>query len=182
MNVSMQKFAEDRYPIGTDPVLSGQVRQEFIDTLVARTGIDATKAEDELSQRDVASAFERRFGELGLSRGQLADVLAAHVLAMWSIVHDSDFSDPDIAAAVRTQLAASLRGRPEAVDPVKRQLIGEALIYESMLSLEARDQARAEGDRKQLAQMAETAQRNVLNRQAINLRKTRLTRSGLQRG
>lgn len=181
MNAIANNGIDEQYPIGSDPELSRQVRQEFIDTLVSRTGIDAQTAADELGQRDVAAEFERRFAALDLSREQLADVLTAHVMAMWSIVHDTEVTDPAIAAAIRTQLAGSLRGRPDATDPARRQLVGEALVYESMLSLEARDQARAADDRVQLKQMAEAAQSNMLNRQGINLKKTRLTRNGLQR-
>lgn len=182
MNAIVNNGLDEQYPIGSDPELSRQVHQEFIDTLVSRTGIDAQTAADELGRRDVAAEFDRHFAALELSRGQLADVLTAHVLAMWSIVHDTDVSDPAVAAAVRRQLVGSLRGRPDAADPARRQLVGEALVYESMLSLEAREQARTAGDRTQLKQMAEAAQGNMLNRQGINLKKTRLTRNGLQRG
>ena len=169
------------YPIGSDPALSAQVRREFIDTLVARTGIDAAEAARELDRRDPGQAFGHRFADLGLSHTQLADVLAAHLIAMWSIVHDAPLPDAATAAGVRAQLAASLQGRPEAVDPLKRQLIGEALVFESMLSLEAHDEAKASGDRKALAQMAEAAQGNMLGRQGINLKKTRLSPRGMQR-
>lgn len=181
MNAFMKNSMSADYAIGTDPELSRQVRQEFIDTLVARTGIDAAKATQELASRDVMASFDQRFSKQGLSREQLPDVLAAHVLAMWSIVHDSEFPDAKVAAAVSKQLGLSLRGRPEAVDPARRQLVGEALLYECMLSLEAWDQARTAGDRTHMKEMAETAQRNMLNRQAINLKKTRLTLNGLQR-
>jgi hypothetical protein len=86
-----------------------------------------------------------------------------------------------VARAVSRQLAASLPGRAEAVDPRRRQLVGEALIHETVLALEARDAARDAGRRDELRHMADAAQSNMLNRQAINLRKTRLTLQGLRR-
>lgn len=178
--MNARSATESGYPIGTDPALSAQVRRELVDSLVAR-GVDAAEAEGELERRDLAAAFERRFDGLDLSRHDLADVLAAHVLAMWSIVHDAALPDAAAAAGVRAQLAASLAGRPEAADPVKRQLVGEALVWECMLSLESHADAKQRGDRQALARMAEAAQRNMLERQGINLKKTRPTPRGLQR-
>lgn len=169
------------YPIGNDPALSAQVRRELVDTLVARTGMAAEEAEREFDRRDPAAAFERRFAAAGLSRHDLGDVLAAHTLAMWSIVHDAPLPDAAVAAGVRAQLAASLHGRPEANDPVRRQLVGEALVCECMLSLESHGDARQRGDRQALAGIAEAAQRNMLERQGINLKKMRPTPRGLQR-
>ncbi len=169
------------YPLGNDPAVSAQVRQELIDSLVARSQMDAAEVAREFDRRDLRGAFEREFSPLGLSHMQLADVQAAHVIAMWCIVHDAEFPGTDVAQAVRDQLALGLQGRVEAVDPVKRQLVGEALLYESMLSLEAHADAKANNNRQALAQMADTTQRNMLNRQAINLKKTRLSEHGLQR-
>lgn len=171
---------EPGFPIGTDATLSAQVRRELVDSLVAR-GVEAAEAEREFDRRDLAGAFEQRFDGLGLSRHDLADVLAAHVVAMWSIVHDAALPDAAAAAGVRAQLAASLVGRPEVADPVRRQLVGEALVCECMLSLESHADAKRRGDRLALAQMADTAQRNMLERQGINLKKTRPTPRGLQR-
>ena len=179
--MSAQPLRGVAYPIGDDPALSSQVHRELVDSLVTRTGIGVDEAERELDRRDLPGAFDRRFAAPGLSRHDLGDVLAAHTLAMWSIVHDAPLPDAATASAVRAQLAASLQGRPEAADPARRQLVGEALVCECMLSLESYGDARQRGDRQALAGMAEAAQRNMLERQGINLKKTRPTPRGLQR-
>lgn len=170
------------WPVGDDPALSAEVRRELVDSIVARGGVRREQAEAELAERDVAGAFEARFAPIGLDRRELPDVLAAQIIGLWTLVHDEPLPSTDVARAVSRQLATSLPGRAEAVDPRKRQLVGEALVYETVLALEARDAARAAGRRDELRQMAESAQRNMLNRQAINLRKTRLTLQGLRRG
>ncbi|HNR90896.1 MAG TPA: hypothetical protein PKO41_00590 [Dokdonella sp.] len=182
MNAQPAPAPTTAWPIGDDPALSAEVRRELVDSLVARGGVGREQAEAELAARDVAADFERRFAPLGLDRRELPDVLAAQIIGMWSIVHDAAFPSADIARALSRQLASSLPGRAEAVDPRKRQLVGEALIHETVLALEARDAARAAGRRSELKQMAESAQRNMLNRQAINLRKTQLTPQGMRRG
>ncbi|BBA35313.1 hypothetical protein sS8_3375 [Methylocaldum marinum] len=172
---------DDAFVIGTDPTLSQRVRREMIDTLVANGGVSAADAEREIASRDFAATFERFFGAMGLSPHRLPDVFAAHLLAMWSIVHQQSLPDRVVAEGVRTQFETLLRGRPEARNAEQRQLIGEALLCESVLSLEAREDAQARDDRKELAQMAESAQRNMLQRQGINLRKTRLGAQGMRR-
>ncbi len=179
MNTEIQD--DNDYSIGNDPALTAQVRQELIDSLVAGSRMGAAEVGEEFDRRDLGQAFERALAPLGLSRTQLADVQAAHLMVMWRIVHDTGFPDAEVALAVRDQLARGLRGRPEAVDPAKRQLIGEALLYEAMLSLEAYTEAKADNNKGSLAQMAETTQRNMLHRQAVNLKKTRLNKHGVQR-
>jgi hypothetical protein len=181
MNAQTAPVTIASWPIGDDPALSAEVRRELVDSLVSRAGVDRATAEAELAARDVGAAFEARFATLGLDRRELADVLAAQVIGLWTIVHDEPFPSADVARAVSRQLAASLPGRAEAVDPRRRQLVGEALIHETVLALEARDAARDAGRRDELRQMADSAQSNMLNRQAINLRKTRLTLQGLRR-
>jgi hypothetical protein len=165
--MSAQPLRGVAYPIGDDPALSSQVHRELVDSLVTRTGIGVDEAERELDRRDLPGAFDRRFAAPGLSRHDLGDVLAAHTLAMWSIVHDAPLPDAATASAVRAQLAASLQGRPEAADPARRQLVGEALVCECMLSLESYGDARQRGERQPVPAMAEAAQRNVLERQGI---------------
>lgn len=181
MNAQPAPVTIASWPIGDDPALSAEVRRELVDSLVARAGVDRATAEAELEARDFPGAFDARFSPIGLDRRELADVLAAQVIGLWSIVHDEPFPTAEVARAVSRQLAASLPGRAEAVDPRRRQLVGEALINETVLALEARDAARDAGRRDELRQMADAAQTNMLTRQAINLRKTRLTPQGLRR-
>ncbi|HEY0179234.1 MAG TPA: DUF6683 family protein [Dokdonella sp.] len=176
--------AAERHPyaIGADPALSAQVRAELLDTLAARTQFGRDEAARELDARDVPAEFLQQLGDLGLMPDNLPDLLAAHLIAMWSVVHDAPLPDRAIAQGLVKQFTAMLAGNAVAADPTKRQLMGEALLYETVLTLEAQRAAREAGDPSMLKQMAESAQRNFLAQRAIDLRRTRLTPAGLQRG
>lgn len=173
--------AQNRFAIGADPELSAQVRKELADTLKARAGIAPETLEKELAGRDIHAQFLAAFGELGLVPDTLPDLLAGHMIAMWSVVHDAPLPARSVAMAIAKQFAGLIGSNPLAADPAKRQLMGEALLYETVLTLEAQGQARASSDSAMLKQMAESAQRNYLSQNSINLRKTRLTESGMVR-
>ena len=169
------------FSVGADPALSAEVRKELLDTLQARAGIDPEQAERELSSHDVHAEFLRDFGDLGLVPDNLPDLLAGHLITMWSVVHDAPLPNREIAAALVRQFSALIAGAPHAADPAKRQLMGEALLYEAVLARAAQQAAREAGDRAKLKEAAESAQRNLLEQRGINLRKTRLTLNGMTR-
>lgn len=169
------------FAIGADPMLSAQVRKELLATLRARAQLDPAQAEQELNSRDVHAEFISQFDEIGLAPDNLPDLLAGHLIAMWVVVHDAALPGRDAATALARQFATQIAGSPQAADPAKRQLMGEALLYETVLTLEALHAARDAGDTAKLKEMAESAQRNILNQRSINLRKTRLTASGMVR-
>ncbi|HEY0232123.1 MAG TPA: hypothetical protein VGC55_12795 [Dokdonella sp.] len=173
--------APQRYAIGVDPALSAQVRRELLDTLHARTQFDPEQAERELAARDMHKEFIRVFGDLGLIPDNLPDLLAGHLMAIWTVVHDAPLPGRDIAAALVRQFTDQIAPSPLAADPAKRQLMGEALLYEAVLTLEAHEAARNAGNKTALKEMAESAQSNFLRQRAINLRKTRLTKAGMVR-
>lgn len=172
---------ENPFSVGTDPALSVQVRRELLDTLHARTNYDKATANQELDERDVHEDFRLHFGELGLATDNLPDLLAGHLLVMWCIVHGAVLPSPEIAKGVSRQFAAQIATNPMITDPARRQLMGEALLYEAVLSLEAYRLARDAGDKAKLRQMAESAQTALLSQRGTNLRKTRLTASGMMR-
>lgn len=173
--------AAHSFSIGTDPALSAQVRKELIDTLQVRGGLDPVKVEGELASRDFREEFVELLGPLGLAPDTLPDLLVAHLMTMWSVVHNAPLADREVASALRRQFTGSIAASPQVADPAKRQLMGEALLYETVLTLRAQQAARAVGDTAELEKMAESAQKNLLNQRGINLRKTRLTASGMTR-
>lgn len=173
--------AENPFSVGTDPELSVQVRRELLDTLHARTNYDKAGANQELDARDVHEDFRLHFGELGLAPDNLPDLLAGHLIVMWCIVHDATLPARDVATGLSSQFAAQIATSPMIADPARRQLMGEALLYEAVLSLEAYRLARDAGDQAKLRQMAESAQSALLNQRGVNLRRTRLTASGMTR-
>lgn len=169
------------FAIGADPALSARVRKELVDTLHARTNFDPDEAERELDRRDIREEFVLEFGDLGLDPDNLPDLLAAHLIAMWSVVHDTSLPGRDVATGLKRQFTGMIAMSPQAADPATRQMMGEALRYEAVLTLEARRAARDAGDKVKLREMAESAQGNILRQRGINLRKTRLTASGMFR-
>ncbi len=177
---SSVNMTAQRYLIGADPALSARVRKELLDTLSAKAGFDPAQAARELDARDVRAEFVDAFGDHGLAPDNLPDLLAGHFLAMWSVVHDSPLPGHEAVLAIAKQFAGQIAHSPQVADPVKRQLMGEALLYEAVLTLEAQRAARAGGS-AQLRQMAASAQQNFLAQRGINLRKTRVTASGMQR-
>lgn len=169
------------FAIGADPALSARVRQELIDTLSARTNFDPVEAGRELDRRDIREEFVLEFGDLGLDPDRLPDLLAAHLIAMWCVVHDAPLPRREVAEGLTRQFTGMLATSPQAADPAMRQMMGEALRYEAVLTVEARRAARDAGDKAKLREMAESAQGNLLKQRGINLRKTRLTASGMMR-
>lgn len=173
--------AKHPFAIGKDAALSAQVRKGLIDTFQKRGGYDAEQAERELNEIDIHAVFVRWFDDLGLAADNLPDLLAAHLIAMWCIVHDTMPPAREVASALSRQFAGMISASPQAADPSTRQLMGEALRYEAVLGLEAWRAARDAGAKAKLREMAESAQRNLLDQRGINLRKTRLTASGMTR-
>ncbi len=172
---------DNPFSVGTDPELSVQVRRELLDTLHARTHYDKATANQELDQRDVHEDFRLQFGEIGLAPDNLPDLLAGHLIAMWCIVHGAALPDAGVARALSRQFEDQIAGNPMVGDPARRQLMGEALLYEAVLSLDAWRLARDAGDKAKLKQMADSAQSALLNQRGVNLRKTRLTTMGMTR-
>jgi hypothetical protein len=100
---------------------------------------------------------------------------------MWSLVHDTTLPSAADAAPVRAQVARMIGPSTLVRDGAQRQAMGEAMLSETLLTHEQVRDARLRGDDVALRTMADTAQRNMLMRQALNLKKMRLTASGLAR-
>jgi len=173
--------AANALSVGADPALSRLVRAELLATLHVRANLDPEQAERELAARDMRAEFAQAFAGLGLAADNLPDLLAAHLIAMWTVVHDAPLPRREVATGLAKQFAGLVGGTAQAADPAKRQLMGEALLYETVLSLEAQAMARAAGDKAKLKEMARSAQDNTLAQRGINLRKTRLTTTGMAR-
>lgn len=166
---------------GDDPAVSARVRDELAETLGRGDAAKARALREALDARDFHAEFAAALGTLDLDSHDLADVMAAYWLVMWCLVHDAALPSATEAAPVRTQVARMIGSTPLVRDEKQRQAMGEAMLSEAMLTLEQQRNAQARGDTAALQQMAETAQRNMLMRQALNLRKMRLTPSGLAR-
>jgi uncharacterized protein DUF6683 len=166
---------------GDDAEISARVRDELAATLGHGDAERMRTLREALEARDFHAEFAAGPGMLGLDSHDLAGVMAAYWLVMWSLVHDVALPSAEDAAPVHAQVARMIGPSPLVRERAQRQAMGEAMLSETMLTHEQVRDARARGDETALAQMAETAQRNMLMRQALNLKKMRLTRSGLAR-
>jgi hypothetical protein len=166
---------------GDNAAVSARVRDELAQTLGGGDHARTQALRDALDARDFHAEFAEELGMLALDSHDLGDVMAAYWLVMWSLVHDVALPSAREAAPVRAQVARMIGSTPLVRAREQRQAMGEAMLSETMLTLEQERLARARGDQAQLKQMAETAQRNMLMRQALNLKKMRLTPLGLAR-
>ena len=166
---------------GDDAAVSARVRDELAATLGGGDAERTRELRAALESRDFHAEFAAALGALGLDSHDLAGVMAAYWLVMWSLVHDVELPAAQDAAPVRAQVARMIGTSPLVRDGAQRQAMGEAMLSETMLTHEQARNARLRGDTQALHAMGETAQRNMLMRQALNLRKMRLTPNGLAR-
>jgi hypothetical protein len=166
---------------GDDAAVSARVRDELAQTLGGGDAERTKALRAALDARDFHAEFADELGTLALDSHDLADVMAAYWLVMWSLVHAVPLPSANEAAPVRAQVARMIGSTPLVRDAAQRQTMGEAMLSETMLTLEQQHFARARDDQAALRRMAETAQRNMLMRQALNLKKMRLTPLGLAR-
>lgn len=166
---------------GDDASTSERVRDELAATLAKGDAERMRTLREALDERDFHREFAAELGGLGLCSHDLAGVMAANWLMMWSLIHDVPLPAAKDAAPVRAQVARMIGASPLVRDEAQRQAMGEAMLAETMLTHEQVRDARARNDGAALRTMAETAQRNMLMRQALNLRKMRLASSGLVR-
>jgi hypothetical protein len=166
---------------GDDRSVRAAVRDELVATLAQGDAERAEAMRQALDARDIHVDFARELGTLALDSHDLGDVMAAYWIVMWTTVHEADLPDADAARAVRTQVGQVLASSVATRDARQRQLTGDAMLFEMLVTIDLVREARAAGATARLRAMADSAQRNMLNRQALNLRKMRLTRSGLVR-
>ena len=165
---------------GDDPAVSRAVVAETIDTLAQGNPTYRAVVEKELGGRDIPAEFDQTFGPLGLRRDNLADTMAAYWLAMWTVIHDKPLGTPVQASAVRRQVLPRIQASPLAKDPRKRQMMGEAMLYEATIGLSVYRDAKANEQELQLRQMAKNAKKNV-KKKGIDLARMRLTDQGMRR-
>lgn len=163
-----------------DPAVSAQVLAETIDTLAQGNPTYRHVVEKELNGRDIPAEFRDTFGPLGLRHDNLADTMAAYWLAMWTVIHDKPLANETQARAVLRQVLPRIQASPLAGNPKKRQMMGEALLYEATIGLSVYNEAKAGAQELQLRQMARNAKKNV-KKKGVDLARMKLTDQGMRR-
>lgn len=169
----------DPLNVNFDPEVSTHIRRELVDSL-AHGDVDIELAvEKELGDRNIVADFSQAIQPLGLKAGNLADIMAAYYLVMWTIVRRAPFPDKQQTNALRQQLRQQLLGNPLVRNAKRRQMMGEGMIYEAQIALETYRKAVDNDDELQLRRLARNGRKNMIGR-GIDLKRTKITQSGFQ--
>jgi hypothetical protein len=163
-----------------DPGVSKMVLAETVDTLARGNPTYRQVVEKELSARDIPAEFLETFGPLGLRNDNLVDAMTAYWISMWTVIHNKPLANADQTAAVLAQVMPRIQGSALTKSARKRQMMGEALVYESTIALTVYSDAKAGNQELQLRQMAQSAKKNSAKR-GFKLAKMKLTDQGMQR-
>ncbi|MFK8014901.1 MAG: DUF6683 family protein [Gammaproteobacteria bacterium] len=163
-----------------DDAISKQVLAETVDTLSRDNPAYRAVVEAELAGRDIVAEFRDVFGPLGLRHDNLADTMAAYWISMWSIIHNKPLANGAQALAVRDQVLPRIASSELTASVDKRQMMGEALVYESTVAYGVYRDALSNKQDLQLRQMARSAKQNT-RKKGYELAKMKLTNQGMRR-
>ncbi|MFK7888038.1 MAG: DUF6683 family protein [Gammaproteobacteria bacterium] len=163
-----------------DPGVSKLVLAETVDTLARGNPTYRQVVEKELASRDVTAEYREAFGELGLRHDNLADTMAAYWISMWTVIHNKPLATAEQTAAVLAQVMPRIQTSALTKSARKRQMMGEALVYEATIALTVYNEAKANNQELQLRQMAQSAKKNT-RKKGFELAKMKLTDQGMQR-
>ena len=163
-----------------DADISRQVLAETVDSLSRDNPAYRTVVEEELARRDIIAEYRESFGTLGLRHDNLTDTMAAYWISMWTIIHDKPLATATQALVVRDQVLPRIASSELTDSGDKRQMMGEALIYESTIALGVYRDAKRDNQELQLRQMAKSAKQNT-RKKGYELAKMKLTNRGMQR-
>lgn len=162
-----------------DPEISKHIRRALVDNL-AHGDADVEQAvEKELGDRNIVSDFSKAMRPLGLDAGNLADIMAAYYVVMWTIIRRAPFPGKQQSKAIRHQLRQQLLGNPLVYDANRRQMMGEGMIYEAQIALETYRKAVDDDDELQLRRLAKNGRKNMIGR-GIDLKQMNIARSGFR--
>lgn len=162
--------------IGHDPGVSKEMRGEVYSNIANAAGADTARKIDQ-TLGDIQGTFARAVSPYGLHNDDFADVMAAYLVVMWMSANERTALPPvSNVQAVRAQmhqLYATGSAQPPA-DSHHRQLVAEALMYETCLAIGTRES----GNPQAIRNLADTSQRK-LARSGFDMRHLALTDAGL---
>jgi hypothetical protein len=170
------------FSVRLDPAVAREARAAYISEVERSSGAQAAQALEAWYDRHDAHALLRDvLAPYGLRGDDFGDVTTAWLVVMWSIANQAPMPSPESVHAVRMQTRASLLdgGRVPARAAERHRAL-EALVYQTVTLLQARDSAAATGDAAYLAELADSAQASM-RRQQFNLRAMAMTAAGLER-
>ncbi len=179
----MVEIMSQHFPFQYEPEVSQIVRTELLDTVGKRNDVQAELLRLDLESRDIPAEFDQRMADYGLRSNDVADAMLGYWLVMWSAIHGRDLpSAGEGVEAARRQLAGLLGKNPvvKSGSNRQRQMVGEGMVFETVLGLEIYERTRLGGSPDELRQLGESTHENMMRRN-INLRAMDFTRQGFVR-
>lgn len=124
--------------------------------------------------------FERLMASYGFDPLNLADVVAAHYIVLWEVVHDQVPTQGEIRGT-RGRIVAALAGKSElaGMSNAQKQEAADTLKLLSALALTSYEDFKRRGDRQGLASF-QTIVSGWTRRQGIDLGRLSITESGFR--
>lgn len=143
--------------------VSAMVDRRFVDVVAGDDPQRRAAVADKVAAGDYQQQFEQRMERLGFSDHDLADVAAAHYVALWEVIQGEKLSAGQ-ARAVRDQMRASMRREPRitGLPDRQKQEIAETFILHTAAAVDAYRELKRRGDPAQLARFRQGIQRNLL--------------------
>ena len=161
--------------VGHDPNVSNELRGEVLSNIEHAAGADAARKIDRMLG-DIQGTFAHAVSPYGLRNSDFGDVMSAYLVVMWMAANEQTALPPvSQVQGVRAQMRNlySTGAQPPA-DARQRQLVAEALMYETCLAIGTRESGNAQAIRN----MADSAQRK-LAKNGFDMRNLALTDAGL---
>ena len=155
--------------------VSNRVQDEFIARLRQINAGKVDIDEQSIRSENVIRLFKSNVQPYGLRANNLADILTAYMAITWVIVNQAELPKKSEVIALQQSLQTLMVDRFSALTNEQRQYIGETLIYETMLSITARNSSLFNPGKRQ--QIADSVHQNWL-KQGIDFRSIALTEKG----
>jgi hypothetical protein len=164
-----------------DPRLSDWTRVFMTDTLSKEDPDVRGRMEKAFADNVVLKDFDRFMDARGYSSRDVSDDMAELLLVSWQIVTGHTATDEQ-TRGVHEQTRASFLANPQVrtMTNADRQLLGERIAYQVMISSSASQQSLKGGDQSQRVQLRESAAA-MMRREGIDPRLVRLTDRGFVR-
>jgi hypothetical protein len=170
------------WSVAYDPTVSRSVEREYlanIERMVGRERADAIGAH--LRQQPAATRFDAFARPYGLSRNDLADVMAGYLALMWTAANRAPEPTRAQVQGLKRQILAS--EGPEVEVPASaawRQRVAESLLYRTSQVAIQREIANRRDDTRLMRAVADNARNAVRQGQGIDLRRMQLTANGFE--
>ena len=138
------------------------------------SGIDT-----QLKYQDVLGKFKENVSPYGLRVENVGDTYTAYWIVMWMVANQEAIPPVAKVKAAQKQIGETVLGSDIIAqsDDVKKQVVSEMLIYETMMALSMNNQIRQAGTPEQIKTLSDHAHKNMLKK-GVDMRALELTTDG----